>query len=139
MKTCCLFLALGWAFSCSAQTRDSAADHRVPAGYGVRVEQSQPSFPGGPDSLRLFLKRNLHYPKEAMLQGVRGKVWLSFTVDTAGSLKDPVVMKSVSPDIDSAAVHILSLMPAWQPARIGELPVEAQYLLQLEFIPPGQR
>jgi TonB family protein len=139
MKTLCLFLAMGSVLVGYTQTRDSAASTRVQAGYGVHVEQTQPAFPGGPDSLRAFLKRNLHYPKEAMLQGVRGKVWLSFTVDTAGALKEPVVLKSVSPEIDSAATHILTLMPSWEPARIGDQAVEAQYLLQLEFIPPGQR
>ena len=124
------------AFPSLSQDTTSA---RVKAGYGVSVAQTQPEFPGGRDSLRVFLRKNVRYPKEARDSSVNGKVWLRFTVDTAGRLLDPAVMKGISPSLDSAALSVIPKMPLWAPATRAGKPVESQYLLQIEFIPPGRK
>jgi TonB family protein len=111
----------------------------VKAGYGETVTQTPPAFPGGNDSLRVFIKRNLHYPRQALTDGVRGKVWLNFTVDKNGAIRDSSVLKHVHDEIDREALRILSLMPTWIPATLSGSPVDAPFMLQIEFIPPGQK
>ena len=123
----------------NAQTAKDSAEYKVKAGYGLAVEQTQPEFPGGRDSLSLFLKTTLHYPKQSLHEGVHGKVWLGFLVDHDGNIKDESILKSVNKELDTEALRILKLMPPWKPATIGGNPVNSQYILQIEFIPPGQK
>jgi len=125
-----------WA---GAQTDGDSAQRPVKAGYGESVTQSPPGFPGGNDSLRAFIKRNLRYPRQAMNDGVRGKVWLNFTVDKNGAIRDSSVIKPVHEEIDREALRILSIMPAWNPATLSGNPVDAPYTIQIEFVPPGQK
>ena len=132
-----LIFSMSFLFSPICRAQDSL--HHVKAGYGVPVQQTQPEFPGGRDSLRTFLRKNVRYPKGSMNTGERGKVWLSFQVDTTGQLLNPAVLKSVSPALDSAALDVLQKMPLWIPATTAGQRVESQYLLQIEFVPPGQK
>jgi protein TonB len=122
-----------------SQTKKEPPAPGVKAGYGVPVEQTQPSYPGGIDSLHAFLKRTVHYPRQSVNEGARGKVWLNFTVDKEGNIRDSSVLKSVNAELDAEALHVLQEMPRWNPATAGGNPVDASYILQIEFVPPGQR
>jgi protein TonB len=123
---------------CFSQAGTEKEQH-VKAGFGVPVAQTQPSFPGGPDSLRAFIKRTVHYPVAARNDGARGKVWLSFTVTKEGAIRDSIVLKSVHPDLDREALRVLKEMPDWVPATNNGTAFEGSYILQIEFIPPGQK
>jgi len=123
----------------SAQTSRDSSGRPVKAGYGETVQQTRPDYPGGPDSLRVFISRTMRYPHQAILDGARGKVWLGFTVDREGNIKDASVLKSVNPEIDQEALRILQQMPRWNPATIAGNPVDSQYMLQLQFVPPGEK
>ena len=131
-----LIAAPVWA---GAQTAGDSAHRPVKAGYGEAIAQTPPTFPGGNDSLRVFIKRNLRYPRQAMTDGVRGKVWLNFTVDKNGAIRDSSVLNPMHEAIDREALRILSMMPTWNPATLSGNPVDAPFMLQIEFIPPGQK
>jgi TonB family protein len=108
----------------------------VKAGFGVSVSQSQPEYPGGSDSLFLFLNRNLEYPEQASLDGIHGKVWIGFLVDKEGKIKEERILKSVDEALDNEALRLVRLMPLWKPGMINNEPVDMQYILPIEFIIP---
>lgn len=62
-------------------------------------------YPGGFDSLRVFVNRNLNYPDSSIMAGEQGRVYLSFVVELDGSLSNITVMRGVSRLIDAEAVR----------------------------------
>ena len=70
-----------------------------------------PEFIGGEDSLYAFLKKNVHYPKEAIEKKVEGKVFVSFIVEKDGSITN-AKGETVSTDTGSVSV-ILDGTSTW--------------------------
>ncbi len=114
-----------------------AQNEKVKAGYGVHVSITQPEFPGGMDSLKMFIHNNLKYPRQLMDSRTGGSVVIMFIVDKDGKIVDPVVMKGVNPDVNEEALRIIKMMPDWKPGTNGGMPVNKQYILPIDFVPPS--
>ncbi len=63
------------------------------------------------------------YPSRALSRGIEGHVDLSFTVTTAGTVKDPVVIESTSSLFDRAAIRAV-LKFKYKPRVVDGQPVE---------------
>ncbi len=98
----------------------------------VTVEQ-QPEFPGGMSALRDFLSKSLNYPRPAASAGVSGKVFVSFVVNTDGSLTDVQVLKGIGFGCDEEAVRVMQKMPRWKPGRQSGRAVRVKYNLPISF------
>jgi protein TonB len=98
----------------------------------VVVEQ-QPEYPGGMDALRNFLGKNLNYPRQAASTGVSGRVYVSFVVNTDGSLTDLQVVKGIGFGCDEEAVRVMRKMPNWRPGKQAGRAVRVKYSLPISF------
>lgn len=98
----------------------------------VVVEQ-QPEYPGGMDALRNFLGKNLNYPRQAASAGVSGRVYVSFVVNTDGSLTDLQVVKGIGFGCDEEAVRVMRRMPNWRPGKQAGRAVRVKYNLPISF------
>ena len=98
----------------------------------VVVEQ-QPEYPGGMDALRTFLTRNLNYPRSAASAGVSGRVFVSFVVNTDGSLTDVQVLKGIGFGCDEEAMRVVQKMPHWRPGKQSGRAVRVKYNLPIAF------
>lgn len=74
-----------------------------------------PIFPGGARALSKFLKENLVYPKNALLNGIEGVVQVAFVVNKDGKISEVKIINSVSAELDAEAIRAVSLMPDWKP------------------------
>ncbi len=99
----------------------------------VVVEQN-PDFPGGQAGLRDYLQRNLRYPAAASRASVMGKVYLSFVVNTDGSLTDIQIMKGIGYGCDEEALRVLKAMPRWKPGRQSGRAVRVKFTLPITFM-----
>jgi TonB family protein len=106
---------------------------------GMVLAQTQPEFPGGPDSLKMFLTRNMVYPEASRVARKQGHVFIGYKVDRTGAIKDPYILYSVTDDIDAEALRLVRLMPAWNPATVAGKPVDKNYVLEIAFVIPGSR
>ncbi|WP_420151615.1 TonB family protein [Spirosoma sp.] len=98
----------------------------------VLVEQ-QPEFPGGLDALRSFLGNNLKYPRAAASAGVSGRIYVSFVVNTDGSLTDLQVLKGIGFGCDEEAIRVMQKMPRWRPGKQSGRAVRVKYNLPISF------
>ncbi|GAB3642703.1 energy transducer TonB [Spirosoma arcticum] len=98
----------------------------------VVVEQ-QPEYPGGMDALRTFLTKNLNYPRSAANAGVSGRVFVSFVVNSDGSLTDVQVLKGIGFGCDEEAVRVIQKMPHWRPGKQSGRAVRVKYNLPIAF------
>ena len=79
------------------------------------IADDLPMFPGGSDAVKEYLEKNLRYPEGN--EPVNGRVVVSFTVETDGSITNPTVVKSFDDGgyYSQEALRVVSSMPKWSP------------------------
>lgn len=92
-----------------------------------------PEFPGGENALLAFIRDNTQYPATAKSQKIQGKVYCRVLIAKDGSITDPVIIKSLSPDLDKEALRILKLMPKWKPGQQRGKNVSVYYHIPFDF------
>jgi len=97
----------------------------------VMFAEEMPEFPGGPDSLNVFLRRNTQWPHP--LYDATGTVLIEFVVEVDGSITNPTIKVSLSPELDAEALRLVGLMPKWKPARAQGEPVRCYYTIPVTF------
>ena len=92
-----------------------------------------PQFPGGRDSLALFIKKHTRYPKDAKKKHITGVIEVDFVVTKEGEITKAHVLKSLYPSCDKEALRVVKLMPRWKPAMNGREPMELDYHVDIPF------
>lgn len=91
------------------------------------------SFPGGAAAEKEYIAANLKYPQAAKDNGIEGVVSVQFTVKTDGSIGNIKIKRMVDPDLESEAIRLVKLMPAWTPANDNGTPVESVAETNISF------
>jgi len=97
------------------------------------VVEQQPEFPGGMGKLGEYLGRNIKYPAAASRASISGKVFMSFVVNTDGSIQDVQVLKGLGFGTDEEAARVIKSMPKWRPGKQSGRPVRVKYNLPISF------
>ncbi|MFM2135851.1 MAG: hypothetical protein RL021_1251 [Bacteroidota bacterium] len=134
-----LFGGVNDTYAQSKTTSQSDSAVKAPKVSGMVLTQTQPEFPGGADSLKMFLTRNMVYPEASRVARKQGHVFVGYKVDRTGTVKDPYILYSVNEEIDAEALRLVKLMPAWIPATVAGKPVDKNYVLEIAFVIPGSR
>lgn len=92
-----------------------------------------PEFPGGVEGLISFIERNMRYPAIAQQHHIQGRCIVEFIVDTLGQAKNPVILKSVSPECDQEAKRIILKMKNWTPGTRNGKKVDMKYTIPIQF------
>src|SRR6476619_6597586 len=87
-----------------------------------------PVYPGAETAMGLFFLEHINYPEAARAKNISGQVLVNATINEDGSVSNPVVAQSLSPECDAEAVRVVGLMQGWQPGmrRGHPLPVMVQ-------------
>lgn len=96
------------------------------------VDQA-PAYPGGTAALVKFIGDNYEFSAAAKEAKLSGKVYMSFTVDTDGSLTDIKVLRDLGMGTGDEAVRVLKKMPKWTPGVNKGQPVRVAYTLPLSL------
>lgn len=96
------------------------------------VTETQPSFPGGTDALRNYIKENLKYHVDGTTCA-QGRVILTFFVEEDGSITEVKVVRGVVPELDKEALRVVRNMPKWTPGKFQGQPVRTRYTLPVVF------
>ena len=75
----------------------------------------------------------LKYPKEAIDNGIQGRVLVDFIIDEKGKVRDAKVVRGVNPLLDEEAVKVVAASPDWKPARVRGKRVACEMSLYIEF------
>lgn len=96
-----------------------------------------PTFPGGEKALYSYLQGTLHYPEQAKLHNVSGKVYVEFIVGTDGAIRDAKVVGGI-PGNDMGchdeALRVVEQMPNWIPGMQGDRTVAVIHRMAINFI-----
>jgi len=92
---------------------------------------SPPIFKNGGDvGLKKFIRENLRYPKTG--ECVTGKVYVGFTVDTLGNVKDIEIKRGITTSTDEEAIRVVKMLTFIPGTRFG-IPIEMKMVLPICF------
>jgi protein TonB len=97
------------------------------------VVETMPEYPGGEKAMNKFLDENLTYPKDAIKQGIQGKVWVGFIVDKEGKIAEIEVLRGIGGGCDEEAVRVIAKMPNWIPGKQSGKPVVVKFRFPINF------
>ena len=100
----------------------------------IMIVEEPPLFPGGNESLRMYLKENTHYPAAALENGIQGRVFVSFVVNKEGDITDVKVARPANPSLEKEAIRVVSSMPKWTPGKQRGKAVKASFTIPINFI-----
>ena len=98
----------------------------------VQVDEG-PEFPGGMEALQKFIEDNMQYPRIAAENNIYGKVYVTFVIDTDGSVIEPKVVRSLNPVLDFEALRVVGTMPKWNPGKQRGKTVRVSYQVPIVF------
>ena len=101
------------------------------------VVEEMPRYPGGDVALFKFIHDNVRYPEEAKKKHIRGKVTVSFIINSHGDAEDVSVSMSVDPLLDAEAIRVAKMLKGFSPGKQNGVPVSVWYKIPVTIPPPG--
>ena len=99
------------------------------------IVEDMPSFQGkGQEGFRTWIGQNLRYPEIAAENGISGKVYVQFAVNSKGNVVDAVVVRGVDPALDKEAVRVVMSSPKWTPGKQRGKSVKVQFTFPINFV-----
>lgn len=101
-----------------------------------RIDMQPPMFlEGGLEKFAYYVASNVQYPKRLKDEYARGRVNVSFTVDTDGRIVDIKVLSSPFYEFSEEAVRVVKNSPKWTPGyKNGQL-ARFTYTIPVYFMP----
>lgn len=92
-------------------------------------------FPGGRESMIIYLSENLHYPPSAVKNELEGKAYVKFSISATGGISKVSMAKKIPgcPECDAEAIRVVSEMPDWIPGIYHHRTVDSYFLLPITF------
>ena len=87
------------------------------------------SFPGGVDSLKHFIKKNLIQPPEKKT----GTVFVAFIINKDGTTSDFEVVRGLAKEHDQRALEVLRKMPKWIPGTQLGVTIRQRFVMPVKF------
>ena len=99
------------------------------------IVEEQATFQGGDvGTFREWVMKNIRYPAIAQENGIKGKVYVQYAVNSKGEVVDVKVVRGVDPSLDKEAVRVIISSPKWEPAKQRGTRVKQQFTIPISFV-----
>ena len=100
----------------------------------ISVEH-MPELPtgGGTAAIVGAIQRAVHYPSQALHNGVEGRVFVSFTVDSKGDVIDVKIVKGLGSGIDEETIRAIKTLPRFIPGKQNGREVSVSFTVPVTF------
>ena len=92
-----------------------------------------PRFPGGTESMKRYLLKELKYPASAQKKRIEGVVYVAFIVERDGEITDVRIKKGTHKLLDKEALRMISSMSRWIPHMCDGETVKIRIVLPIRF------
>ena len=99
----------------------------------VEFPDVEASFPGGPAAMKQWIQQNVQYPEISRELGDQGRVYVSFVVETDGSITGIDIPRSLTTELDREAKRLVREMPKWAPGSVKGESVRSRCRLPITF------
>ncbi len=98
------------------------------------IVEVMPTFKGGDlNKFREWVMKRTNYPQAAIDNKIQGKVFITFIVETDGTVSNVNIVKGVNPLIDNEAVRTIQSSPKWTPGFQRGKAVRVRFAMPLSF------
>lgn len=98
------------------------------------IVEDMPKFRGGDiNKFREWVQKRVRYPELAAENGIQGRVFISFVVETNGNVSNVTITRSVDALLDEAAKEAVAASPKWEPGMQRGRPVRVRYSIPIIF------
>ena len=99
------------------------------------IVEEQATFQGGDvKAFSDWVTKNILYPVVAAENGIQGKVYVQYAVNSKGEVVDVKVVRGVDASLDAEAVRVIRSSPKWEPAKQRGSKVKQQFTIPIAFI-----
>lgn len=99
------------------------------------IVEDMPQFKGGDlNDFRVWILKNTNYPQVASENGISGRVFVQFAINSKGEVCDVVIVRGVDPALDKEAERVIKSSPNWSPGKQRGRPVKVQFTLPVVFV-----
>lgn len=99
----------------------------------IEFPDVEASFIGGAVAMQRWIAENVHYPEASIETNEQGRVYLSFVVETDGTISNIAIERGVSSDIDREAKRLVRSMPKWEPGEAKGQKARTRCRLPINF------
>ena len=97
------------------------------------IIENMPEFIGGDAARNKYFETNINYPETARLNGIEGTVYVSFIVNTDGSISSAKLLKGIGSGCDEEALRLIRNMPKLKPGTQSGIKVRVRVNLPVYF------
>ena len=98
------------------------------------VEENAIFQEGDLSSFRNWVQANLVYPQLSADNGIEGRLFVQFAINSKGEICDINILRSTGdPLLDNEAVRVIKTSPLWKPARQSGSNVKQQFTIPVTF------
>lgn len=90
------------------------------------VFESNPEYPGGMEQFFIYVRENENTEE-------KGKVFVSFFVETTGEISEPTVVMGINEEVDKMVLDLIKSMPKWKPAMYQGKAVRKKMVLPIDI------
>ena len=119
--------------------------------YDLVALEDPPEFPGGNDAMTKFIISNIKYPSFSKENGIQGKVFITFIIDTMGNLTNIKVFKGITipkdlqdekkiatynkgaAELSEESLRVVRIMPKWSYGKVNGRSVRVRFILPFNF------
>jgi len=124
MKKAILLLLTSISLTCYSQEREV-----------FFIVENMPIFNGGDISaFKKYIKQTIQYPEDAARDGIFGRVYVSFVIESNGILGNTRIVRGTHPILDSIAVEAVRNSPLWIPGFQRGHTVPVTYTIPINFM-----
>lgn len=99
----------------------------------LTIAQVMPEFPGGQPALMKFLAKEAKKNPQWVDMGLSGTIYVSFVVNTDGSVSDVSAIRGDYTYLKTVAVNAVKAMPKWSPGMQNDNPARVQMVIPIQF------
>lgn len=108
-------------------------EYEVPAKPFISVEIPA-TFDGGDiNNFNKWVLANVKYPQLAIENGITGKVFVQFVVNSKGKVEGVTILRGADPLLDQEASRVIESSPKWTAPLQGGKPVKQLFTLPVVF------
>jgi antitoxin component YwqK of YwqJK toxin-antitoxin module len=93
-------------------------------------------YPGGTESFRQYLQKNIRYPEMEREMGIEGNLYMKITIDKTGAVSviEPLREIPGGIGITKEVTRVLKAMPAMKPAKKNGRAVDDEFTIRFKFV-----
>lgn len=94
---------------------------------------TEANYPGGESEMMKFLMKNFEYPDS--IDNCLSTIYIEFIIEKDGAISNIKAVKKNCPQLEKAAIDVISKMPDWIPATIDNKAVRSKFILPVHIRP----